>query len=387
MRILVATAVWFPDSMGGVARVATETARHLARRGHEVTVLGPAGAEPPEGASSNGLRVVGGLPKTPLPNTATDVPATALAARRAGRGFDVALAHQPTTGAGLAMARLGVPLALAYHASVPRENRYLRERLPAGGGRAATYALGPLLSGSERVALRSAARILVLSEYTRTLLAEDHPAALPRVVNVWGGVDTDDFEPGDGPAAARERLGVDPGARLLFTVRRLDLRMGLEDLIAAMARLDGDVTLAVAGTGFLEPALRRAAGELGVADRVRFLGAVPDGELRDWYRAADAFVLPTVAYEGFGIATAEALASGTPVVGTPVGATPELLEPLEPRLVTAGTGPEALADGVRDALAMAGPELRERCRAHAVERLGWARVVERWEAALAEAAG
>jgi glycosyltransferase involved in cell wall biosynthesis len=270
---------------------------------------------------------------------------------------------------------------------VPRENRYLRERLPAGGGRAATYALGPLLSGSERVALRSAARILVLSEYTRTLLAEDHPAALPRVVNVWGGVDTDDFEPGDGPAAARERLGVDPGARLLFTVRRLDLRMGLEDLIAAMARLDGDVTLAVAGTGFLEPALRRAAGELGVADRVRFLGAVPDGELRDWYRAADAFVLPTVAYEGFGIATAEALASGTPVVGTPVGATPELLEPLEPRLVTAGTGPEALADGVRDALAMAGPELRERCRAHAVERLGWARVVERWEAALAEAAG
>ena len=53
-----------------------------------------------------------------------------------------------------------------------------------------------------------------------------------------------------------------------------------------------------------------------------------DTRLRDWYQAADLFVLPTVAYEGFGMVTAEALSCGTPVVATRVGANAELLEPL-----------------------------------------------------------
>ena len=81
-----------------------------------------------------------------------------------------------------------------------------------------------------------------------------------------------------------------------------------------------------------------------------------ESELRDWYRAADLVVLPTVAYEGFGMVTAEALATGTPVVGTPVGATPELLEPLDPRLVAAGSDPDALAAAIRNAFTFADTE-------------------------------
>ena len=92
------------------------------------------------------------------------------------------------------------------------------------------------------------------------------------------------------------------------------------------------------------------------------VGRVSDEELQEWHRAADLFVLPTVAYEGFGLVTAEALASGTPVVGTPVGATPELLVPLDARLVSRGTDAPALAEAMRTGLALATPELRERCR-------------------------
>jgi glycosyltransferase involved in cell wall biosynthesis len=384
MRILVATAVWFPDAIGGVARVATETARHLARRGHDVTVLAP--RDIVQNGAINGLRVCPILPQTMLPNTATDIPATALAARRLGGPWDVVLAHQPTTGAGIALARLNAPLAVAYHASTPREIRYLRDRLPAGLERSSTHLIEPILVASERVALRNATRILVLSDFTRSLLAEDHPSSLPRVVNVWGGVDTDDFSPGDGHDAARAGLGVGPDEQLLLTVRRLDSRMGLEGLLRAVGLLPDSVTLAVAGDGALRSRLESLAHELGISEHVRFLGAVPDGELRDWYRAADAFVLPTVAYEGFGIATAEALASGTPVVGTPVGATPELLTPLEPAMVSAGTTPEQLRAAIGRVLAMTGPELRERCRRYAVENLAWSSTVVRWETALAEAA-
>ena len=112
---------------------------------------------------------------------------------------------------------------------------------------------------------------------------------------------------------------------------------------------------------------------------MRFVGRVAEDALPDWYRAADLFVLPTVAYEGFGMATVEALASGTPVVGTPAGATPELLEPLDPRLVAAGSDPDSLAVAIRDALAFIDDDFRDRCRDYAVARFGWDRVTRTWE--------
>ena len=90
--------------------------------------------------------------------------------------------------------------------------------------------------------------------------------------------------------------------------------MGLETLLRALARLDGETRLVIAGRGSLGAALEKLSVALGIGSRVRFLGRVPDAELVDWYRAADLFVLPTVAYEGFGMATLEALASGRPVV-------------------------------------------------------------------------
>jgi glycosyltransferase involved in cell wall biosynthesis len=76
------------------------------------------------------------------------------------------------------------------------------------------------------------------------------------------------------------------------------------------------------------------------------LGRVSDEDLVRWYRSADLVVLPTQELEGFGLATAEALASGTPVLGTPAGATPELLTDLDPGLVAADVTPDAIADAV-----------------------------------------
>ena len=135
----------------------------------------------------------------------------------------------------------------------------------------------------------------------------------------------------------------------------------------------------------LAPTLKRVAEELGLADRVYFVGRVSEAELVDWYRAADIFVLPTAAYEGFGLVTAEALACGTPVVGTPIGATPELLTPLDPRLIASAPDGEALASAVADALTFANAELRARCRRYACERFSWESVVTAWEEALVEA--
>jgi glycosyltransferase involved in cell wall biosynthesis len=187
--------------------------------------------------------------------------------------------------------------------------------------------------------------------------------------------------------AARARLGLDPDRRLLVTVRRAEPRMGIEQLLRAVRIVGAEGgTLAVVGGGLLTNELRRLSSELGLDGRVRFVGRVADEELLDWYRAADLFVLPTVAYEGFGMVTVEALASGTPVVGTPAGATPELLEPLDPRLVARGSDPDSLAVAVREALAFCDDEFRARCREYALAHYDWDQVTLGWEEALALAA-
>jgi glycosyltransferase involved in cell wall biosynthesis len=164
--------------------------------------------------------------------------------------------------------------------------------------------------------------------------------------------------------------------------------MGLEELLYALAglRASRDVRLALVGRGELEAELRRLSVALGLGDSVQFVGSVTDDALRDWYRAADLFVLPTLAEEGFGMVTAEALSTGTPVVGTPVGATPELLEPLDPRFVSEGTDPAALAAAIDRGLDLATDDVRGRCRAYACTSLSWNAVIGKWEEALAEAA-
>lgn len=105
-----------------------------------------------------------------------------------------------------------------------------------------------------------------------------------------------------------------PGPHVLF-VGRLVYYKGLEMAIQAMMRCPG--TLTIVGTGPLEPSLREAARRGGVADRVRFVGNVPEDDLPAYYQACDLFVLPSIAVtEAFGIVQIEAMAAGAPVVST-----------------------------------------------------------------------
>lgn len=382
MRVLVATDQWFPDFTGGSARVAAETAKRLARRGHEVTVLAPQEDGQPGEERDGSLTVLRALKRSRLPQTLTDVVQTRRRARRLEGEFDVLLAHQPTTAVGLAWAGLETPLVSVFHASPALEARYLATRAPRTRAGLAARALVPLLRLLEGIALRRSTRVLVLSEFSRSLVAAASPAAEPKVRAVGGGVDVEDFTPLDGPEAARSRLGVEPEPPLLFTARRLEPRMGLDELLRALTLLDARLVLA--GSGSLEDSLCLQAAELGLADRVRFVGRLADAELREWYRAADLVVVPTAAYEGFGLVVAEALASGTPVVGTPVGAIPELLRPLEEALVADAPDAASLARAIERALTQDGAELRRRSRDYACARFDWELVTTAWEQALLE---
>ncbi|HZO50398.1 MAG TPA: glycosyltransferase family 4 protein [Gaiellaceae bacterium] len=386
MRILVATDQWFPDRLGGVARVAASTATELAARGHDVEAIAPRSDSRARVSVEDGVTVRRVLPRGGLPKTVTDAVATLAAARRGRRSFDVALAHVSPAACGLLASGLGAPLVLVYHSSELQEVRFRRQRRGVRY-RARSYLLEGTLALLERTAALRAQRVLVLSEYTHGLLGAERPAALSRASRVEVGVDLGRFSPGAGREAARARLGIADGPPLLVTVRRLVTRMGLEELVRAVDELrrTTPVRLAIVGGGSLRPRLEEAVRALGLEETVTLVGRVPDAALPDWYRAADLFVLPTVAYEGFGLVTAEALACGTPVVGTAAGATPELLAPLDRRLIVETAEPSALAAGIRAGLHLADPALRARCRSYACERFDWKRAIESWERALEQA--
>jgi glycosyltransferase involved in cell wall biosynthesis len=106
---------------------------------------------------------------------------------------------------------------------------------------------------------------------------------------------------------------------VVFALGRHVYYKGFEHLIRALRELP-DAALALGGQGPLTEQLARVAREAGVAERVHFVGRIPEAELPAWYHACDAFCLSSVEpAEGFGIVQIEAMASGKPVVCCELG--------------------------------------------------------------------
>jgi glycosyltransferase involved in cell wall biosynthesis len=388
MRLLVATEQWFPDYIGGTARVVRATATALVERGHDVTVVAPRHLNHGAVSTEEGVEVHRVLPRNRIPNSWAD----SLRWRRLSRAYalnaDVALAHHPTCAAALTFPTVRLPTVYAFHASPYREARHRRRQGVPTADRVRSLAVEPALSLAEAVSAARADSIVVLSEFSKTLVATDHPRAAGRVRVVGGGVDVDLYKPSLDRERLRLALGIAPEEILILTVRRLVPRMGIDLLIGAVARLRGsglNCKLRIVGNGELRGKLEALIGGLGLGDQAKVLGEVSEEEVRRLYQAADIFVLPSTAYEGFGMATVEALASGTPVVGTAEGATPEILAPLDSALIAMETSAEGLEIAMRGLLERADANLRGRCRNYAVETYSWHAVSSRWEAALAAA--
>jgi len=127
------------------------------------------------------------------------------------------------------------------------------------------------------------------------------------------GIDADAFRPRDAEIAVKIRRRY--GERIVLAVGRMVYYKGFEYLIRAMASVRGHLLLV--GEGPLQAKLERVAFEVGVRDRITFLGRVSQEEVLGYYNAADVFVMPSVARsEAFGIAQLEAMACGKPVINT-----------------------------------------------------------------------
>jgi glycosyltransferase involved in cell wall biosynthesis/SAM-dependent methyltransferase len=402
LRVLMVSDVSPLTRAGGAERLLWEHARGLARRGHAVTVLGRAADGTATTLVREGVRLV--LFAVGRRTRAGFLREAVLAARRAARAVlaeapvDVLNVYQPLAGygvLGLPAAR-GRPVLYTFLSPAPLEYRS-RERMTRHHVGGVTGWLGAAaLWGLERACLRRASRIQVLSDYSAGQLWQLYRLAADRLVKIPGGVDLEVFRPADDRAAVRARLDLPKEAPLLLTVRNLELRMGLDTLLRSMRLVvsrRGDAQLLIAGAGSRRADLEALAGSLGIAEHVRFLGFLPDADLPLYYQAADCFVLPTRELEGFGLVTVEALACGTPVLGTPVGATPELLDPLDPGLVFDAATPEAIGERLAGFLQRLEDEpgavarLRDAARAYAERHYGWERAIVSLESELARLVG
>lgn len=212
-------------------------------------------------------------------------------------------------------------------------------------------------------ALREADALIAVSEgLANGLIALG--AAPEKVTALRNGVDLAGFAPPADRAALRAELGL--SGPVILSVGHLIERKRHDLVIGAVAELPG-ATLLVAGEGPERQALEAQIERLGVAERVRLLGARPHGELARLYGAADALVLASTR-EGWANVMLEAMACGTPVVAGPAWGSREAISSPEAGVVLDEVGAGPIAAALRRLLA--NPPARRATRAHA-ERFGW----------------
>lgn len=213
-----------------------------------------------------------------------------------------------------------------YHANYYGRLAAFREGIPAVCTIQNTYARPKMHRRLiNRWLARRTARIIAVSAQVRDDILRYDGVDPSKVVVIPNGVDPDKIDIPLTRAEARERLGIPAEYFLIGTVARLEEQKGLRYLLDAVRILrEGGkkAYLLVAGSGREEVRLREQAARDGIEDAVFFLGARRD--VAELYRAMDVFALSSL-WEGGPITLIEAMASGLPVVATPVGIVPEIV--------------------------------------------------------------
>ena len=346
MRI-VQHCVYFPPEVGGLESHVYYLCRALAREGHRVDVVtsrsvpGTPAYEVMDGVHVWRTWIPGKHPVGWMAHSAISTPRTVALARAADVVHAQAFASVPP--GQVARALTGTPLVATFHTS-----HFLRR-----AGRAPWRTILGRLVAAPDYALAASREIAGVA----TRLAPGR-----RVEALTNGVDTERFRPT--PPA----LPPPPdGRRRIIVPRRLFAKNGVEYLVRAMPLLarDADVEAVVVGDGPERAMLESLAAELGVADRVDFMGARPNHEMPALLCSAEVAVFPSL-MEATSVAALECMACEVPVAASRVGGLPEIVDETVGGLFTPAD-PEDLARSVLALLGRADlPELGRRARERVV---------------------
>lgn len=200
---------------------------------------------------------------------------------------------------------------------------------------------------------------IAISDAIRDFSIEVEGAPASRVRTVRYGLDPASVQaPADARARLRQELGLSDDALLIGSVCRLIAQKGLDNALDAFGQVAADFPAAhyvIAGDGPLRGALAAQTAQLGLAERVHFLGWRDDAPAI--FAALDALLAPSL-WEGFGLVFLEAMARGVPVISTRVSAIPEVIADGETGWLVPPDDPAALAGALRAALSDPGERRR-----------------------------
>jgi glycosyltransferase involved in cell wall biosynthesis len=379
--ILFVRNLFLPEDLGG-NRYPYETIRRLAQRGHAVTVVTPRLHDrfPP----LDGVRYELYPIRRPHPSVShvTNLLGATLALKALATEHDVALAGSYDAALALGWARVApkTPLVFLFHSEFYSEWVQARTII--------RHLLRRYMAAVERRVFALSARIVAVSNFSASQIGSRAPRARHKVRVIPTGVETDFFRPPADKGAVRAQLGIPSNATVILGVGRLAKVKQFDRLITAFAAAWArglDTRLVIAGDGPERESLERLTATYGVQDRVHLAGYCHPERLRAFMQAADLQVCSS-AFENLSLAILEAMACGTPVLGTPGGGTPELLSQVDPALVLPDDHAHSIADalpvwlGNRQRLA----DLGRRARRTAVDRYDWERVVDGLESVCAE---
>jgi glycosyltransferase involved in cell wall biosynthesis len=379
LRIAMLTSSFFP-TVGGMELQLHNLATRLTERGHDVTVFAPRSRARMNPAPKYALQgFAPNLSQQPYLSKPRRVALghldTSLSrlfrAEHIAKPFDVISSHSAYLVSCLAVALrelYDVPVVTRCHGMDIN-------RVPA---LQYGWRLDPIKDRLITAALKESDRCVAISSDVAAEMAEI--VSQDRIVTIHNGVDTDTFTPGPS-RLLHERCNLPPDAVIGLTVGRNVPKKRFDLAVLALAQLASshpEFHLAFVGAG-CEP-LQELAQKHGVGHRVHILGQVGAAEMPDYFRAADVFVFPSV-LETFGAVTAEAMASGLPVVAFDApGTRDQVVDGVTGILVRDQTA-ESLAEALAELLSS--PERRAalatQARARAVESFSWPRVVHAYE--------
>jgi glycosyltransferase involved in cell wall biosynthesis len=305
--------------------------------------------------------------------------------------FQAAVCHQPFNCFSLLITRKlrDIPFIYVFHS--PSNEEYILSH--ENKGRMRVFLNVNFRRMIEKFCLKRAMKIMTLSRYMKEKVQDIHGIPADRIVINPGGVDLERFRPPVNWKALKHKLGFPEGKIHLLTIRNLEPRMGIENLLKCIRILKNDqdsIHLILGGEGIERQNLERFIKEYGLLNDVTMAGFIPPEILSEYYGAADFFVLPTRQLEGFGLVTPESMACGTPVLGTPVGGTKEILSGFDSRFLFRDTSPDAMAEGIRKAVGefftkkKHYEQLRLDCREYASRNYSWQRHTDQLKAMLYE---
>ncbi len=387
MNIIFAADVSIAHVIGGAERVLYEQSARLALKGHHVHVLT---RKLPEHMSAQ--ETIQGVHEwryeTDCQNALSFLKSTALNAQilfedlQQKYSFDCINFHQPFSAYAILRSRLSRSIRKVYTChSLSFEEYRSRNPQPQSMTERATFKAN--VQGRKRIekkTLDSSEKIITLSAFTKDKLCNTYGISTDKIVVIPGGVDLERFFPVADRMRIRKLFDMPDDHTILFTVRNLVPRMGLEHLIHAMKEVVqkvDNISLLVGGSGPLKDELIDLTRKLGLENYIRFVGFIPEDDLPDYYRASDLFILPTIELEGFGLVTLEALASGVPVLGTPVGGTMEILTKFDQSYIFRSSAAEDMSDLISETCLRfrENPKLWERtskyCRRFVEQNYSW----------------